>query len=157
MRTALRRSSLETDSLSERHVMADHATRRIFLKSSTVGLAAGLAAAWSRARAAEAAATGVLDRLGVALYTVRDQMTADAAGTLKAVAGLGYRYIESGLRPSLDAAAKAAGLRQASAYAPTYLVTGNRQAWAGAGDLLPEDYTWTNAVDEAKVRGLEYL
>jgi len=138
--------------------MADHdATRRTFLKSSAAGLAAGLAPALLRARAAEAASAGVLDRLGVALYTVRDQMQADAAGTLKAIAGLGYRYVESGLRPSLDAVAKAAPLRQASAYAPTYLVTGNRQAWVGAGDLLPEDYTWANAVDEAKARGLEYL
>jgi len=140
--------------------MADHVpTRRSFLKASAAaGLAAGFAPAWLAARASEAAAAaGVLDRLGVALYTVRDQMQADAAGTLKAIAGLGYRYVESGLRPSLDAPAKAAGLRQASAYAPTYLVTGNREAWRGAGDLLPEDYTWTNAVDEAKARGLEYL
>src|SRR5437867_3547898 len=126
--------------------MSDHdSARRFFLKSSAVGLAAGLAPEWLCARAAEAASAGVLARLGVALYTVRDQMQTDAAGTLKAIAGLGYRYVESGLRPSLDAAAKAAGLRQVSAYAPTYLVTGNRQAWAGSGELVPEDYRWTNA------------
>ena len=139
--------------------MARHAAaRRVFLKSSMAGVVAGLAQPWLDTRAAEAAsAAGILDRLGVALYTVRDQMQADAAGTLKAISGLGYRYVESALRPSLDATAKAAGLRQASAYAPTYLVTGNREAWKGAGDLLPEDYTWANAVDEAKARGLEYL
>jgi sugar phosphate isomerase/epimerase len=132
--------------------------RRSFLKSSAAGLAACAAPAWLRAVAAEAATAGVLDRLGVALYTVRDQMKADAAGTLQKIAGLGYRYVESGLRPSLEAAIKPAGLRQASAYAPTYLVTGNRQAWAGMGEpLLPEDYTWSNAVDEARNRGLEYL
>lgn len=133
------------------------ATRRDFLKTGAAGLAVGLAPHWLRARAAEAAAGGVLDRLGVALYTVRDQMRADAPGTLKAIADLGYKYIESGLQPSLDAAAKAAGLQQKSAYAPTYLVTGNRQAWAQGEPLLPEDYTWQNAVDEAKGRGLEYL
>jgi sugar phosphate isomerase/epimerase len=139
--------------------MTKHGTsRRDFLKSSAAGVAAaGVGAAWPDARAAEAATAGVLDRLGVALYTVRDQMKADAAGTLKAIAGLGYRYIESGLRPSLDTAARAAGLKQASAYAPTYLVTGNRQAWSGGEPLLPEDYTWANAVDEARARGLEYL
>ena len=138
--------------------MADHApARRVFLKSSMAGLAAGLAHPWLDAQVAAATPAGILDRLGVALYTVRDQMQADTAGTLKAIGGLGYRYVESGLRPSLDAAAKAAGLKQASAYAPTYLVTGNREAWKGAGDLLPEDYTWTSAVDEAKARGLEYL
>src|SRR5258708_11777705 len=96
--------------------MSDHdPARRFFLKSSAVGLAAGLAPEWLRARAAEAASAGVLDRLGVALYTVRDQMQADAAGTLKAIAGLGYRYIESGLRPPLHAAPQAAPLRQARA------------------------------------------
>ena len=134
-----------------------HDSRRSFLKSTAAGVAACAAPAWLRATAGEAASAGVLDRLGVALYTVRDQMRADAAGTLKRIAELGYRYIEGGLRPSLDAAVKAAGLRQASAYAPTYLVTGNRKAWAGGEPLLPEDYTWSSAVDEAKARGLEYL
>ena len=134
-----------------------HDSRRSFLKSTAAGVAACAAPAWLRAAAGEAASAGVLDRLGVALYTVRDQMRADAAGTLKRIAELGYRYIEGGLRPSLDAAVKAAGLRQASAYAPTYLVTGNRKAWAGGEPLLPEDYTWSSAVDEAKARGLEYL
>jgi sugar phosphate isomerase/epimerase len=131
--------------------------RRVFLKSSMAGLAVTAARPWLQTPVAEAASSGILDRLGVALYTVRDQMQSDAAGTLKAIAGLGYRYIESSLQPSLDAAARAAGLRQASAYAPTYLVTGNRAAWKGAGDLMPEDYSWTSAVDEAKARGLEYL
>jgi len=138
--------------------MNQHAPgRRVFLKSSIAGVAAAVAQPWLQTRAAEAASASVLDRLGVALYTVRDQMQSDAAGTLKAISGLGYRYIESSLQPSLDAAAKAAGLRQASAYAPTYLVTGNRDAWKGAGDLMPEDYTWASAVDEAKARGLQYL
>src|SRR5678815_4834945 len=91
------------------------------------------------------------------LYTVRDQMQADAAGTLKAIAALGYRYVETGLLPALGPALKAAGLKQASAYAPTYLITGNRKAWAGAGEMLPEGYTWSQAIDEAKAQGLEYL
>jgi len=137
--------------------MASALSRRSFLKASAVGGAGLVAPAWLRGSDAGAAPAGVLDRLGVALYTVRDQMKADAAGTLKAIADLGYRYVESSLRPSLDPLVKAAGLKQASAYAPTYLVTGNRQAWAGAGDLLPESYTWQSAVDEAKARGLEYL
>jgi len=107
--------------------------------------------------AAHAAGADVLEHLGVALYTVRDQMKADAPGTLKAIAGLGYRYVESGLLPPLGPALKAAGLKQASAYAPTYLVTGNRKAWAGSGDLVPEGYSWSQAIDEAKSQGLQYL
>src|SRR6266571_4679376 len=131
-------------------------SRRSFLTSSAVGTGGLLAPAWLGGMAAHAAEAGILERLGVALFTVRDQMKADTNGTLKAIADLGYRYVESALLPSLGPAAKAAGLKQASAYAPTYLVTGNRQAWAGSGDLLPESYDWSTAVDEAKARGLEY-
>src|SRR6185503_4086328 len=131
-------------------------SRRSFLKSSAVGTAGLMAPALFGAGEVHAAGQ-VVDHLGVALYTVRDQMTADAAGTLKAIAALGYRYIETGLLPALGPALKASGLKQASAYAPTYLVTGNRKAWAGGGDLLPESYDWSKAVDEAKTQGLEYL
>ena len=77
--------------------------------------------------------------------------------TLEAIAKLGYRYVEGGLLPSIAPQLKAAGLQQVSAYAPTYLVTGNREAWAAAGGLLPESYTWEHAVEEAKGRGLRYL
>ena len=131
-------------------------SRRSFLESSALA-AAGLALPGFLRPAEAATGAGVLDRLGVALYTVREQMKADPAATLKAIADLGYRYIESGLVPSLAAEVKAAGLKQPSAYAPTYLVTGNRQAWAKAGELLPESYTWDQAVAEGKARGLEYL
>lgn len=132
-------------------------SRRSFLQASAVGTAGLLAPSWLPGASAHAATAGVLDHLGVALFTVREQMKADPAGTLKAIAGLGYKYVESGLLPSLGPAAAAAGLKQASAYAPTYLVTGNREAWAKAGELQPESYTWENAVAEAKARGLEYL
>lgn len=111
-----------------------------------------------RATVAQARAAGLLDRLGVGLYTVRDQLKADPAGTLKAIASLGYRYVEGALQPSLDDAVKAAGLGQSSAYAPTYLVTGNRRAWSGTEEpLWPESYGWSKVVDEAKRRGLQYL
>ena len=138
--------------------MADtHFSRRTFLKSSAVGAAGLMAPPLLRAGLAHAADSHVLEHLGVALYTVREQMAADAAGTLKAIAALGYRYVEAGLLPALGPALKAAGLKQASAYAPTYLVTGNRKAWAAGGDLLPESYDWSKAVEEAKTQGLEYL
>jgi len=132
-------------------------SRRSFLKSSAVATAGLMTPGLLRASAVRAAEAGLLDHLGVALYTVRDQMQADAAGTLKAIADLGYRYVETGLVPALGPALKAAGLKQASAYAPTYLVTGNRKAWTGAGEMLPESYTWNQAIDEAKAQGLEYL
>jgi sugar phosphate isomerase/epimerase len=131
-------------------------TRRSFLETTLLA-ACGLAAA-ARVRAQAAAkAASILDHTGVALFTVRDQMK-DPAPTLEAIAKLGYKYVEGGLNvPGLAEAVKAAGLRQASAYLPTYLVTGNRQAWAGAGEMLPESYTLQHALDEAKDRGLQYL
>ncbi len=91
----------------------------------------------------------------MALFTVRDQMKLDPAGTLRSIAALGYRCVETALWPSLGPAVRDAGLEQRSAYAPTYLVTGNRSAWGA--DVLPEEFTWAKAVDEAKARGLEYL
>jgi sugar phosphate isomerase/epimerase len=131
------------------------ATRRSFLQSSLLA-AVGAAGAARASAQAPGAPDSILDRTGVALYTVRDLMK-DPAPTLEAIAKLGYRYVEGALLPSLAPAVKAAGLRQVSAYVPTYLVTGNRHAWARAGDLLPESYSWERAVSEAKERGLQYL
>ena len=135
--------------------------RRLFLESS---LSAALGTAFARRAQAQGAgpaksvdAPGLLDRTGVALYTVRDQMKTDAAATLAAIAKLGYGYVEGALSPSLAPLLQAAGLRQVSAYVPTYLVTGNRQAWTAAGELLPESYTFQHAVDEANGRGVRYL
>jgi sugar phosphate isomerase/epimerase len=131
-------------------------SRRSFLQTSLVA-ACGVSGA-ARALAQAAAPGSILERTGVALYTVRDIMK-DPAPTLEAIAKLGYRYVEGALVPSLASAVKAAGLKQVSAYLPTYLVTGNRQAWATGGgrDLLPESYTLDTAILEAKERGLEYL
>lgn len=129
-------------------------TRRSFLHTAL--LAGGGLAGSSWARAAAAAGGSVLDRTGVALYTVRDLMK-EPGPTLAAIAKLGYRYVEGALLPSLAAEVQAAGLRQVSAYAPVYLVTGNREAWAGGAPLLPESYGWEQAVAEAKGRGLQYL
>jgi sugar phosphate isomerase/epimerase len=127
-------------------------------RRSFLGAAAAAAAATRAGATRGAAQSSILDRLGVALYTVRDQMKSDPAGTLAAIAALGYRYVEGGLLPSLGAACKAAGLGQVSAYAPTYLVTGNRQAWASDDEpLLPESYDWAKAVEEGRAQGLRYL
>ena len=52
--------------------------------------AAALSAAACAPRAAEAAAP----RIGVQLYTVRDRMAEDMAGTLEAVARIGYQEVE---------------------------------------------------------------
>ncbi len=82
-------------------------------RRSILAGAAALSAAACAPRAAEAAAP----RLGVQLYTVRDRMAQDMAGTLEAVARIGYREVEfagyfdtppAGVRQYLDDAGLAA-------------------------------------------------
>ena len=41
------------------------------------------------------AASGKINNPGIQLYTVRNEMLADAAGTLKQLAALGFKQIES--------------------------------------------------------------
>jgi sugar phosphate isomerase/epimerase len=60
--------------------------RRVFLGAMTATLAA--------ARSTFAEASHQLDRIGLQLYTVRDQMKADMAGTLAQVAKAGYNDVE---------------------------------------------------------------
>ena len=135
--------------------------RRCFLETSLVAAVAAALGPRALAQGAGAPqakdAAGVLARTGVAGYTVRESMKSDPAGTLAAIAKLGYPYYETGLLPSLAPALQAAGLRQVSAYVPTYLVTGNRQAWAAAGEMLPESYTLQAAIDDAAGRGIRFL
>lgn len=88
--------------------MFPHPSRRAVMAG-----AAALTAAACAPRAAEAPAP----RLGVQLYTVRDRMAQDMAGTLNAVARIGYREVEfagyfdtppAGVRQYLDDAGLAA-------------------------------------------------
>ncbi|QHV97173.1 MULTISPECIES: sugar phosphate isomerase/epimerase family protein [Spirosoma] len=63
-------------------------TRREFLKASGY-LAAGAVLAPNLAKAAK------VSNVGIQLYTVRKEMLADAAGTLKQLAKIGYKQLES--------------------------------------------------------------
>src|SRR5258708_34898483 len=64
--------------------------RRTFLETATTVTAAALLAN----RIGWAAADHKIDRLGVQLYTVRDQMKADFEGTLAKVAAIGYKEVD---------------------------------------------------------------
>jgi sugar phosphate isomerase/epimerase len=133
-------------------------SRRSFLRAAGAGAGVVALPRLGHGAGNDAANGEILSRLGVALYTVREPLKAKPKETLKAIADIGYRYIEGG-NPEVWKAAKEVGLKQVSDYAPNYLVTGNRAAWSApeAGGLLPESYTWEKAVDEAKARGLEYF
>jgi sugar phosphate isomerase/epimerase len=66
-------------------------SRRAFLERGSLALAA---MSFSAARAAEAQ-TGPLGRpIGLQLYTIRDAVAKDLAGTLRAIGEIGYREVE---------------------------------------------------------------
>ncbi len=97
-------------------------TRRHFLGTAA---AAGTAATLS-APLAHATPFGL--PLGVQLYSVRDQLKSDYQGTLKQVAGLGYREVEAAGFYNLPAEQvkadmAAAGLRCVSAHYPSSQLT----------------------------------
>jgi sugar phosphate isomerase/epimerase len=87
--------------------------RRGFLRSgavmaATVGVA-GAVTASAPAFAHDSAPSGrrriPVDRISIQLYTVRDALTADPAGTLAALAGIGYTRVETAGTAGLTAAA----------------------------------------------------
>jgi sugar phosphate isomerase/epimerase len=69
--------------------------RRTFLERLAAAGIGGMTLAGC-ARAATVGGGGErLDRIGVQLYTIRDRMQQDVPGTLQAVAGMGYREVET--------------------------------------------------------------
>jgi len=85
----------------------DSINRREFLRDGALGLAAF--AAFSRSTSRLAADPLGLP-IGLQLYTVRDEVAKDLPGTLKRVAQVGYREVETG---GLDSKAKAMEFHQA--------------------------------------------
>jgi sugar phosphate isomerase/epimerase len=69
-------------------------TRRAFIKDLAAGGAAAIAAARLGELRAAAQASGWKGRIGLELYTVRDQMASDFEGVLARVAAIGYKEIE---------------------------------------------------------------
>jgi sugar phosphate isomerase/epimerase len=117
--------------------------RRTFVQQATLALTAGRSALLARARPAAAA----IKPLGLELYTVRKELSADPAKTLAAVAAIGYSYVEvvwpllkmpvPDFRKLLDAA----GLRARSGHIGTAVL----------------DAGWEAQLDSAKAMGHEYL
>ena len=111
--------------------------RRDFLARLSGGVLAGGALstglAGCEASPSDGATPPILDRLGVQLYTVRDEMAADAAGTLSRIAEMGYREVEfAGLYghsvPEMRAMLDDVGLRAASSHHGVDAVRGD---WEG--------------------------
>ena len=123
-------------------------SRRAFVAS--VGAVAGITACGSRAAAlanvASVATRKRLDRIGIQLWTVRDAMKRDMAGTFQRLAQIGYREVEFAgyfgrtsrqIRADLDRA----GLAAVSTH--------------GELDLVRK--SWSEALDTASELGLRYV
>jgi sugar phosphate isomerase/epimerase len=123
-----------------------HWSRREWLTSVAAGTIGGVTAGSSALSAlVDAAGQGgasagpPLRRLGVQLYTVRDQMKDKAAETLKSIAGIGYKEIELGRGDlaRLVPLAKEVGLNPVSTHLESWLVTGGNPPTFGKPPATP--------------------
>src|SRR3954469_16280374 len=116
-------------------------SRRTFL--ATIGAAAiGAAYRGSPAACAGAAQQRKIDRVGLQLYTVRDQMKADMPGTIAKVARIGYKEVEFAGYFGRTPAQVRALLRQNGLSSPsTHL----------GYEMLAKD--WQKQLDDAKAIG----
>lgn len=90
--------------------------RRDFLSTAAATALAGLGL--SGCRQPTSAESGRLDRIGLQLYTVRGRMERDAAATLREVAEVGYREVETAGLFTLTPAQFRAALDQAGLVSP---------------------------------------
>ena len=119
-------------------------TRREWLQPTAAGTLQAAALAGTRAHAAAP------PRLGVQLYTVREQLKTRAQATLQAIAAIGYKELEVGRADlaSLVPVAKSLGLTAVSTHIEAPLVTGNWEAWADAARATPAaDRSLAKALD----------
>ncbi|MBG0561330.1 sugar phosphate isomerase/epimerase family protein [Actinoplanes aureus] len=129
--------------------------RRAFLRSSAVAAAAGAGAAGIVATPAAAghdSAAGrrrvPVDRISIQLYTVRDALSADPAGTLAALADIGYTRVEL---------AGTAGLTPA-AFRALLDANGIRATSGHFGIPQPFDATaWRATLADARTLGCRYV
>ena len=129
-------------------------SRRTFIKNSSLAIA-GLSMLPSILKEEKAPVI-----VGIQLYTVRDDMKKDPAGTLKKLAAMGYKYVEhAGYRdgkfygysvPDFKNLLKENGLKMESGHSP---LTGKQ--W----DKTRNDFTdeWKQTITDAAAVGMKYL
>lgn len=130
--------------------------RRSFIKSASMASAAVLAAPHLFAFASN-------KHIGVQLYTVRDAMASDPAGTLAKVAQIGYNSVEAATYTGtqkfygMDAKTFASVLKQNNLIIPSAHYVLGQQKMNGneiKGTLLHE---WDKAVEDAAAVGIQYM
>jgi len=130
-------------------------TRKQFLRNM-----AGLAAGSLLARDAMAFGSFFKERpIGLQLYTLRNEMGKDPAGTLKRVAELGFREVENfgynGKFFGMEASAYKSMLSGLGLTAPS-----GHYMWGGAMDNPPQGSIrkgWDKAVEDAATLGQKYM
>ena len=135
-------------------------TRRSFLKNSSL-FTAGILAAPSFPSLLKARKWDI----GLQLYTVRDAMEKDPAGTLARVAQIGYNTVEGTYAPGaakfygMDTSAFAAMLKQNG----LKMISGHYRLGEDAppdGEMKMEgtlEHNWDKAVEDAHMLGLKYM
>lgn len=115
----------------------DSFSRRDFVKAAGIAPAAAVLAN---------AKPKTLEKIGVQLYTVRDILPKDPAGTIKAIAEMGYREAEviGGTLDEIAPALKANNLKAVSAHLDSALFQPSRQ-----DDLAAE-------IEKIKSHGIQY-
>jgi sugar phosphate isomerase/epimerase len=94
--------------------------------------------------------------LGAELYTVRNILPTAADQTLKSIAEIGYREVETDhatlqrIAPML----KNYGLKPVSCHFEAPLITGNWKVWK---NLTNQGATWGQAIEDAKKFGVQYM
>ena len=119
--------------------------RRTFVKVLGAGTA-GVALGCSPKTMNGSSGSRKLDRIGIQLYTMRNDMEKDFEGTLSKIAGIGYKEVEFagyfGHSPAdVRAILNRLNLTAPSAHGPLSMLTDN----------------WQKTIDDAKVMGHEYL
>lgn len=132
-----------------------HYSRRSFIKHSGLAVAAA-----SILPGSLLAATQAKETLGIQLYSVRDDMKKDAAGTLAKLAGMGYKYVEHanyvdhkfyGYTPAeFKKLLGGLGLKMPSGHTRM-----NAEHWVAAKKDFTDD--WKKTVEDAAFLGQQYV
>jgi len=123
--------------------------RREFLGTAgAIALGAMLPPACRTARGAK------IDKIGIQLYTVRDQMKADFEGTLARIAQIGYKEVEfAGYFDRTPADVRAILERNGLTAPSTHMMSDNAEGWKKAVDLaksVGHDYLVAPWIPEQK-------
>jgi len=128
--------------------------RREFLNTAgAIALGAMLPPACRTAHGAK------IDKIGIQLYTVRDQMKADFEGTLARIAQIGYKEVEfAGYFDRTPADVRAILDRNGLSAPSTHLMSDNTEGWKKAIDLakaVGHDYLVAPWIPEEKRKTLD--